>query len=258
MIWLAAPAVLLCLAAAPAGAASFDCAKARLSDEKAVCADPNLSALDSEMGGLWFAYERIPLLMGGSAARRDEAHAFLSERGRCAGDIACLTRAYETRIAALRKNLAGALDALTRQANSDGAPAPQPVTDQVSSYLKQCRTLGGTPRGNQWPFMMSADLDRDGQPDYVLNTQNLACDGAATAYCANDGCDIAVSLSTAGYRPEGLRGSDPVLAQDAKATVLELWVDRFQCPDAAPEAACWGTWKWDGAKLKASYAVRAR
>ncbi len=49
---VAACAVLV----SPAGAASFDCNKATAPDEIAICANPDLSALDSEMGGLWFAY----------------------------------------------------------------------------------------------------------------------------------------------------------------------------------------------------------
>jgi uncharacterized protein len=91
--------------AAPAGAASFNCSKAETPDEIAICAHPDLSALDSEMGGLWFAYSQIPFLMGMSGQRQDEARAFLQSRASCGADVACLTTAYRQRIDALKAGL---------------------------------------------------------------------------------------------------------------------------------------------------------
>src|SRR5688572_30807346 len=84
--------------ASPAGAASFDCNKANAPDEIAVCANPGLSALDSEMGGLWFAYSQIPFLMGMSGNRQDEARAFLQTRSACGANVSCLRSAYTQRI----------------------------------------------------------------------------------------------------------------------------------------------------------------
>lgn len=92
--------------AAPSQAASFDCARASAPDERAVCANPTLSALDSEMGGLWFAYSRLPMLMGGSGDRQDEARAFLASRAKCGSNAACLTALYTARIAALKGQIA--------------------------------------------------------------------------------------------------------------------------------------------------------
>src|SRR5436190_23642769 len=40
--------------ASPAAAASFDCSRARGADEVTVCRTASLSALDSELGGLWY------------------------------------------------------------------------------------------------------------------------------------------------------------------------------------------------------------
>lgn len=91
--------------ASPAGAASFDCSKAKAPDEIAVCANPDLSALDSEMGGLWFAYSQIPFLMGMSGNRQDEAHAFLQTRSACGASVSCLTAAYNQRIATLKQDI---------------------------------------------------------------------------------------------------------------------------------------------------------
>ena len=93
-----------CLAA-PAQAASFDCGRARAADEVTICHTPALSSLDSEMGGLWYAYSRVPMYMGGSGARRDEAQAFLTRRRACGRNATCLTTAYRARIAELHRGL---------------------------------------------------------------------------------------------------------------------------------------------------------
>lgn len=104
--------LLASAAAAPLQAASFDCARAQSPDERAVCADAELSALDSEMGGLWYAYSRIPLLMGANGVRQDDARAFLEARGKCGGDTACLTALYRQRIATLKGQIADFLKSM--------------------------------------------------------------------------------------------------------------------------------------------------
>ena len=255
---LIALGLLLALAPSPAPAASFDCTKARTPDERAVCADPNLSALDSEMGGLWYAFSRFPMMMGSSGARRDDAKQFLAERGACGSNAACIGAAYKARIAALREGVASAITNMAKESETTTpAPAPRPVMNRVALYGEQCRQLGGQLAGNAWPDMMTADLDHDGQPDYVLNAQNLSCDGSATAFCANDGCAVTVALSSAGYaNPLELRGSQPTLVQKNEATGLDLWVDRSNCTNAGADAACWGAWRWTGKKLVPSFTTR--
>ena len=102
-------ATALCAAAflfaTPANAASFDCARAQSADEVTICRNPRLSELDSEMGGLWYAYSRVPMLMGGNGDRGDEAREFLVRRRACGRDIACLTALYRARIEALHRGI---------------------------------------------------------------------------------------------------------------------------------------------------------
>jgi len=99
-------------ASGEAGAAGFDCSKASAPDEKAVCASPQLSALDSEMTGLWYAYSRVPMLMGSSGNRQDEADAFLARRRQCGSDAACINAAYIARIAALQGEITTSMNAM--------------------------------------------------------------------------------------------------------------------------------------------------
>ena len=105
VVSLAATAAAVAALSLPAGAASFDCAKAAAPDEIAICDNPGLSALDSEMGGLWFAYSQIPFLMGMSGNRQDEARAFLETRAACGANVSCLQSAYTHRIATLKTDI---------------------------------------------------------------------------------------------------------------------------------------------------------
>lgn len=252
-------AAFLTASAPPAEAASFDCAKARTADERAICASPALSALDSEMGALWFSYSRFPLLMGASGARRDDAQAFLAARGKCGADTGCIENLYRARNAELKQQITGEIGSLANQANADPAPSsalPGPVAARIASFPKQCRDLGGDLAGTGQPVIATADLDKDGRPDFILDTSSLSCEGAATAFCANDGCSVFIALSSEGFQPHEYRGAKPTLALDYKDAALELWVDRFNCDDSKPGDACWGTWRWDGSALTPTYSLR--
>ncbi|WP_119274488.1 lysozyme inhibitor LprI family protein [Taklimakanibacter deserti] len=111
----------LILFVSPVEAASFDCSKAAKPDERAICATPDLSALDSEMGGLWFAFSKVPMLMGSNGARMDDAQNFLQQRAQCGGDLACLRQLYRARIDALKQGIVRAMDDYARLQNGDPA-----------------------------------------------------------------------------------------------------------------------------------------
>ncbi|MEM9108044.1 MAG: hypothetical protein AAGC96_20570 [Pseudomonadota bacterium] len=93
----------------PVQSASFDCSAASTADEKAICSNASLSALDSEMAGLWYGYKAMPLLMGASGNREDEAQTFLKARSSCGSDAGCLTKLYNSRIATLQQNITWAV-----------------------------------------------------------------------------------------------------------------------------------------------------
>lgn len=92
-------------AALPAGAASFPCDKASHPDEVAICANRALNDQDVEMATLYDTL--LPLLaMGGAGATRDDQKAWLAKRQACGSDVACLSKAYADRIAALKAQFA--------------------------------------------------------------------------------------------------------------------------------------------------------
>jgi len=78
-------------------AASFDCARARLADERAICADRALNDQDVRMEVLLSVNGRFHL-MGANGAMHDDQRAWLAERHGCGANRACLARAYKARI----------------------------------------------------------------------------------------------------------------------------------------------------------------
>jgi uncharacterized protein len=95
-------ALLTTAAWQPAGAASFDCAKAEAADEKAICADRQLNDEDVEMAVLYTQLK--PLLgMGARGDMEDEQAAWLKRRAACGADRACLGKTYYDRIQQLKR-----------------------------------------------------------------------------------------------------------------------------------------------------------
>ncbi|MDR3569120.1 MAG: hypothetical protein P4L43_13915 [Syntrophobacteraceae bacterium] len=80
-------------------AAGFDCAKARTNVEKMICANPQVSKLDSNLASL---YKEALDAANDPRALGNVQRAWLKTRNACR-DGACLTRAYGVRIAALEK-----------------------------------------------------------------------------------------------------------------------------------------------------------
>jgi uncharacterized protein len=95
--------------AGSAHAASFNCAKAKTLDEKAICASRLLSELDVKMATLWAVRMQIPMLMGSRGAAQDEQHQFLADRGACGSDSACIGSVYQSRIDALNATISAAM-----------------------------------------------------------------------------------------------------------------------------------------------------
>jgi uncharacterized protein len=247
-----------------AQAASFDCAKAGKPDEVAICANPDLSALDSEMGGLWFAFSKVPMLMGSNGARFDDAHEFLSKRTACGGDVSCLRQAYHARIDVLRQSITQAMDNNFQLQNADPTVAPWSVTALpqsvgkiVTAYGDECKKLGGTLKtGSDVPRIATADVDGDGTQDFVLDPQNLDCSAAATAFC-NGGCQIRIALSSENYeKPLEVLGGQPTLSLQESATTVDVWVDRSNCHLTDRSKACWASYLWSDGKLKPTYRAR--
>jgi uncharacterized protein len=264
-ISFASISLLLLSSVTPGSAASFDCSKAKSVDELAVCKNPNLSEMDSEMGALWFAYRAVPMLMGSNGVRQDEAQQFLHDRAACASDVPCLKNAYQRRISTLRSEITQAMQAVAQQENGPvSQPPPQtsqlpaPVERAIGDFAGQCQKLGGTLAGGKSsPNVLSADFDGDGKPDYLLDPQNLRCTSAATAYCGNGGCQLAVYVSGNAYEKVAtMLGGSPTIVQPQGNAFLEVWVSRAQCNLTAANKACWAIYSWKEGQMQTTHQIR--
>ena len=249
---------MLLLLTAPVQAASFDCSKATAADEVAVCRDGVTSALDSEMGALLFAYDKMP--MDASGNRQDEAEAFLATRAKCGADLTCLRKAYTDRIAALRDGIAKSMQEFSDLKNNVPpvtTAIPAGIETLIAGYAEQCKQLGGTlAAGADRPRMMSSDLDGDDVADFVLNPQNLQCSTAATAFCGNGGCQIDIAVSSDKFAtPIKTMGGMPTLVQTDAGTVAKVLVDNTNCPKATADEVCWASYAWVDGKHTVTYAT---
>ncbi|PHM68607.1 lysozyme inhibitor LprI family protein [Xenorhabdus sp. KJ12.1] len=78
-------------------AASFDCAKAKSPDEKAICASQKLNDLDVEMSVKYHFLHGL-FAMGVSGEMYNSQQAWLKQRQQCGANISCLTNSYRQRI----------------------------------------------------------------------------------------------------------------------------------------------------------------
>jgi uncharacterized protein len=102
-------AVVFVATAAPAVAASYNCAKASHPDEIAICRSSTLSELDVEMATLFGVRMKVPMLMGSRGAAQDEQHDFLVHRAQCGANAACIGAAYQQRIDVLQQEIDAAM-----------------------------------------------------------------------------------------------------------------------------------------------------
>ena len=249
---------LVGLAPQKAHAASFDCAKARSADELAVCQTLDLSALDSEMGALWFAYKQMPLgTMGVLNARREDAQSFLQTRKECGSDVECLRGAYRARIASLKESIRQASD-YYRYIQSDRLfTLPVPVGRLIAASADQCRKAGGKLDGgaDHPAAIRTQDFDGDGKPDYLIDKSRLSCQGAATAFCHNNGCDMDIALSSKGYRhPVEETGALRTIEDAPDGAIIRIEVDRSRCgAGLAPEKKCLLMLAWHDGRMETDY-----
>lgn len=92
--------VLLLLMSGTASAASFSCGSVTARDEKAICADRELSEKDVRMA-ITYSMLREVMLMGGRGALQQEQTAWLQKRRACGNNTVCLSHVYDERIDAL-------------------------------------------------------------------------------------------------------------------------------------------------------------
>lgn len=117
---------LVALAASPAQAASFDCAKAATAVEHMICGNPEISNLDSAMAEAYTTLHDSASLVdedGLADLVRQSQRDWLTRRNECQTE-ACLLTAYQDRLAALQGRVPA----------GSGAGAGAPSNHLVGNY----------------------------------------------------------------------------------------------------------------------------
>lgn len=103
MQWLISCAFVMLAVFLPSqlvAAPSFDCQKARSASERAICADPELAALDTEMARL-YAQSRKAAAADKTSSLIVQQRVWLKRRAACGAEGACLKALFRERIAEL-------------------------------------------------------------------------------------------------------------------------------------------------------------
>lgn len=151
-----ASASLALAAAAPSQAASFDCRRAATADERAVCADPQLSELDDTLQAAFEQARRSD-----AADARDFARGFLADRRACGADRACLLAGYVGVLTGLRDR--GARAALPSWATAEAIAGKfPPASPALPTRIGRCaatQVAAVTPRLDPGRAPRSEDYD---------------------------------------------------------------------------------------------------
>lgn len=96
-------------------------------------------------------------------------------------------------------------------AGSAVADLPQPLLDDALESIRLCKEVGGTPNLQgidvtgagrtaevYTPYVTEADLNGDGQTDYITDLAGLECVNAWSLFCGSAGCPVTVWLSGSG------------------------------------------------------------
>ena len=85
-------------------AASFDCNKATTETEIAICSDPELSALDDRLSGVYVKGRQVTKNVSGNNLKiQNDQIDWLNKRNQCGPETSCLLNAYRTRIEELKE-----------------------------------------------------------------------------------------------------------------------------------------------------------
>ncbi len=137
LAWLVAASMVIASSPALADGPSFDCKKAQLPTEKAICADPQMSAIDALITKAYSGFEPA---FGGD--KRKIARGLVADRNACKSDAACIVSAQNNAlqtygfaphwVEAYNEGLIG------KKALNTGAREPKNADQSLPASVGQC------------------------------------------------------------------------------------------------------------------------
>jgi hypothetical protein len=143
------------------------------------------------------------------------------------------------------------------QPASSAGPASSPATSGVlpaaiqefaDENIRFCKEVGGTPNfsgidmpgagraaDGTPPFITEADLNADGQPDYVTDLAGLECVNAWSLFCGSAGCPVTVWVSSPAGHEVAWGGSAQAWRIEGQNVVLSLHGQLCTPPRAGAE-----------------------
>lgn len=148
--------LLACSATASAADPSFDCSRAQAPDEKAICASPELSKLDSLVAAEFATFQAT------FQPRETVARELLKDRQACGEDIACIAAAQWNALATyggdsdsftalITKLVAQKAETLAAAGPAFSKAPPQTLAQCVKTRVKDFTTRFGNPLPDNQP-----------------------------------------------------------------------------------------------------------
>jgi hypothetical protein len=152
-------------------------------------------------------------------------------------------------------------------AGSARAELPQPLLDDALASVRMCREAGGTPNVQGasvpgageaeevfLPYVTEADLNGDGETDYVTDLAGLDCVDAWSLFCGSAGCPVTVWLSGPGGLTVAWGGS--AQAWELRGTEVVLYLHGQMCtPPRSGAEGCEDVLRFDGPASAAAEAA---
>jgi uncharacterized protein len=173
--------LLLSLLGTIANAASFDCKLAHKGVETMICADEAVSKLDEQLDAV---YTQVRKASNNESQEKAAQLAWLKTRNACV-DLACLRRAYESRIAVLQIRVPAASSSGVVR-NAENPHVTQKRNNAIKAVLEKLDDANDTPYDIGW-----FDLDGDGRQEAIVLMKG-------SSWCGSGGCTLAVLKEDAG------------------------------------------------------------
>lgn len=147
----------ICVGADQRQQPSFDCRKAASVSEKTVCANAELSRLDSQLGRTWKRLLDAFIDSAQINQMKADQRAWIASRGKCSDDSNCISELYRARLATMSGGDSAHRFSGLYEVKDIGSFALYPIGDH---YLVNIQTAD--PREGKWECELAGEAESSG------------------------------------------------------------------------------------------------